>query len=89
MRLLTFLGFKTGLNTYSDLLDLIRHQMMEKKSFVRVERENMYVSSYLNCAQNVPESSSMFGRVGEVNLVASLADIFMGGNTLSLIKQAP
>jgi len=87
MRLCNFLGLRTGLNTYTSLLNLLRKEINkeEKEEKLTINADplgNELTVAYAEAANLAPPSSSLWGKVGVTNLLATLGDIFMGGKKL-------
>lgn len=68
---------KNGINTYASLIQVVEDEV-ENPQF-NTATENKLVCKYLKKAEIVDSNSSFHGERGKRNLVATLADIFMGG----------
>ena len=90
MQLCSRLGWRTGLNTYGKMAEVLFHQQVDEaianqaatQDANKAESDNnKLISNYLAKAKSARVGSSFFGPTGKVNLVATLLDIFMGGKT--------
>ena len=78
MKLCCALGLNTGLNTYTGLINLLEKEV-ENNYETTEDPEYEFIGKYVEKMAKSDEGSSFHGKIGKSNLVATLADIFMGG----------